>query len=283
MVDEIAFLPWLKVLGGVRYDHFEADLESRASATGVKTRLDRADDVASPRAALVIQPTPMQTYYFAWGTSFNPSAEAITLAANTVDTPPERTYSYEVGAKWQLIQDRLSVNTALFRIDKTDARTAEPGSVEQTLDGKQRSQGFELEVIGRPLPSWTVFASYMYLDTEVLESKDVQGGVPVKGKRLIAAPENSFSLWTTYDFLTYWQVGAGVTYVSERAANTSNTNTLSSYVKADLTLAFFPWKNTELRLNVLNISNERYFDQVYQAHTPPAPGRTILFTANFRY
>jgi catecholate siderophore receptor len=117
----------------------------------------------------------------------------------------------------------------------------------------------------------------------VLESKDVQGGVPVQGKRLIAAPENSFSFWTTYDFLKYWQVGAGVTYVSERAANTSNTNTLPSYVKADVTVAFFPWKNTEFRVNVLNISNERYFDQVYQAHTPPAPGRTILFTGNFRY
>ena len=71
--------------------------------------------------------------------------------------------------------------------------------------------------------------------------------------------------------------------MGERAANTSNTNTLPSYVKADVTLGFFPWKNTEFRVNVLNIDNARYFDQVYQAHTPPAPGRTILFTGNFRY
>jgi catecholate siderophore receptor len=283
VVDEIALLSWLKVLGGVRFDHFQADFESRASATGLTTKFDRTDDVPSPRAALVVQPTPMQTYYFAWGSSFNPSAEALTLAANTVDTDPERTYSYEIGAKWQLIKDRLSVNTALFRIDKTDARTAEPGSPVQTLDGKQRSQGFELEVLGRPLPDWNVFANYTYLDTEVLESKDVQGGVPVQGKRLIAAPEHSFSFWSTYDFLKYFQVGAGVTYVTERAANTSNTNTLPSYVRADLTFGFFPWKNTEFRVNVLNISDARYFDHVYQAHTPPAPGRTILFTGDFPY
>ena len=102
-------------------------------------------------------------------------------------------------------------------------------------------------------------------------------------RALIAAPENSLSFWSTYDFLEYFQVGAGVTYVGERAANTSNTNTLPSYVKADVTLGFFPWKNTEFRVNVLNIGNARYFDQVYQGHTPPAPGRTILFTGNLRY
>ena len=283
VVDEVALLPELKVLGGVRFDHFEADFESRAFATNARTSLERTDDVASPRAAIVYQPTPMQTYYFAWGTSFNPSAEALTLAANTVNTAPERTHSYEIGAKWQLLKDRLSINTALFRIDKTDARTAEPGSLEQTLDGRQRSQGFEIEVIGRPLPNWNIFANYTFLDTEVLESRDVQVGVPVQGKRLIAAPESSLSFWSTYDFLRYFQVGAGVTYVSERASNTSNTNTLPAYVKADVTLGFFPWKNTEFRVNILNINNARYFDQVYQAHTPPAPGRTILFTGNFRY
>jgi outer membrane receptor for monomeric catechols len=72
-------------------------------------------------------------------------------------------------------------------------------------------------------------------------------------------------------------------YVSNRASNTSNTNTLPAYAKGDLTVAYFPWKNTEFRMNVLNVSNERYFDQVYQAHTPPAPGRTVLFTGNFRF
>ena len=107
-------------------------------------------------------------------------------------------------------REPLSLNAALFRIEKTDARTAEPGSLEQTLDGKQRSQGFEIEAVGRLLPNWNLFAGYTYLDTKVLESKDVQGGIPVQGKRLIAAPEHSFTLWTTYDITTQWQVGGGV-------------------------------------------------------------------------
>jgi len=231
----------------------------------------------------VFQPTGAQTYYFTWGTSFNPSAEAVTLAANTVNTDPEKNQSFELGAKWQLLGGRLSLNTALFRIEKTDARTAEPGSTQQTLDGKQRSQGFEIEATGRLLPNWNLFAGYTYLDTDVLESKDVQGGIPVQGKHLIAAPENSFTLWTTYDLGAQWQVGGGVTYASDRFANANNTNVLPAYAKGDVTVAYFPWKNTEFRVNVLNISDERYFDQVYQGHAPPAAGRTVLFTGSYRF
>lgn len=282
-VDEITFMEKWKLLAGFRYDHFDADFESRSAVTLVRTQFNRVDDVVSPRAALVYLPTRDQTYYFAWGTAFNPSAEALALAANTVNTPPEKTQSFELGAKWQLLRDRLSVNANVFRIEKTDARTAEPGSLIQTLDGKQRSQGFEIEAIGRLLPNWNIFAGYTHLGTKVLESKDVQNGVPVQGKRLIAAPEHSISLWTTYDITTQWQVGGGMNYVSERAANTSNTNVLPGYAKGDVTVAYFPWRNTEFRLNIINISNERYFDSVYQGHAPPAPGRTVLFTGNYRF
>ena len=117
----------------------------------------------------------------------------------------------------------------------------------------------------------------------MLESKDVQGGVPVQGKRLVAAPEHSVSLWTTYDLTREWQVGGGMTYIGERAANGGNTNKLPGYAKGDFTLAYFPWKNTELRMNVLNVTDERYFDSVYQGHAPPAPGRTVVFTGSFRF
>ena len=65
---------------------------------------------------------------------------------------------------------------------------------------------------------------------------------------------------------------AAINYVSQREANANNTNMLPGYAKGDMTVAYYPWKNTEFRLNVLNISDTRYFDQVYQGHAPPAPG-----------
>jgi catecholate siderophore receptor len=117
----------------------------------------------------------------------------------------------------------------------------------------------------------------------VLESKNITGGIPVQGKQLIAAPEHSGTLWTTYDITPQWQVGGGVTYVAARPANDVNTNVLPGYVKADATVAYQLTKNIELRMNILNLSDTRYFEQVYQGHTVPGAGRTFLFSGLFSF
>lgn len=105
----------------------------------------------------------------------------------------------------------------------------------------------------------------------------------MKGKQLIAAPEHSGTVWTTYDITPDWQIGGGVTYVSPRPANDVNTNFLPGYVKADVTGAYRLTKNIELRMSVLNISDTRYFEQVYQGHTVPGAGRTFLFSGLFSF
>ena len=34
-------------------------------------------------------------------------------------------------------------------------------------------------------------------------------------------------------------------------------------------------------MNVQNVANNRFYESVYQAHTVPGAGRTILFTGTF--
>jgi catecholate siderophore receptor len=278
-VDELALLDWLKVLGGVRYDHFDADFKSGFTAQ----RFSRIDTAVSPRAALVVQPTRAQTYYFSYGTSFNPSAEALSLAANNADTAPEKNRTFEVGAKLDFFGGALGLQTALFNIVKTNARTTDPGLGIQVLEGKQRVNGFEIGVVGRPLPQWNIFAGYTYLDSRVVDALEVASGIPVEGKRIQNVPENTFSLWTTYDITDQWQVGGGVFYVDQRFANNINTNVAPAYVRADITAAYRPIKALELRMNVQNIADEVYFDQVHPAHVVPGAGRTFLFTGTLRF
>ena len=67
-------------------------------------KLSRTDEALSPRAALVFLPTKTQTYYFSYGTSFNPSAEALVLALNNAGTEPEKNETFELGAKWDLLR-----------------------------------------------------------------------------------------------------------------------------------------------------------------------------------
>jgi catecholate siderophore receptor len=99
-VDQIRLLPKLDLLGGLRFDLFAADFASFLN----NQSFNRTDTKVSWRAGLVFRPTSAMSYYFSSGTSFNPSAEALALAANNADTPPEENISYEVGAKIGLFE-----------------------------------------------------------------------------------------------------------------------------------------------------------------------------------
>ena len=152
---------------------------------------------------------------------------------------PEKTDSYELGAKLGFFNNALGVTGALFRINKANARTVDPITGIASLDGNVRSQGFELGIIGRPVPEWNIFFGYTHLDTEILEGFEVG----TKGKDLANAPANTLSLWTTYDFLTKWQVGTGIFYSSSRFGNNANTSQVPGYVRWDLTGAYQVNKN----------------------------------------
>ena len=279
VVDEITILEWLKIMGGLRFDHFDTRFENKF----LRQEFSQVDDEVSPRAALIVTPTPRQSYYFSYGTSYNPSAEGLTLAINTTSAQPEKNESYEIGAKWDLFERRLSVATAVFQVDKTNARTTDPLLGVMVNEGKQRVRGFEVSGAGTILPRWNVFAGYTFLDSEVVESLDVVTGIPVKGKEIPNVARHTATLWTTWDITDQWQVGGGAFYSSSRFANNINTLEVPWYARGDVTVAYRPIKTFELRANIINVSDERYTDGVHPSHAIPGTARTYLLTGSWSF
>jgi catecholate siderophore receptor len=278
-VDEIAITDWLKIMGGLRFDHFDTQFENKF----LRQEFSQINNEFSPRAALIITPTPTQTYYFSYGTSFNPSAEGLTLAINTTSAEPEKNESYEVGAKWDLFERRLSLATAVFQIDKTNARTTDPSLGVMVNEGTQRVRGFEVSAAGTILPTWNIFTGYTYLDSEVVESLDVVTGIPVKGKEIPNVARHTATLWTTWDITPQWQVGGGAVYSSSRFANNINTIEVPWYARGDITAAYRPVKSFELRANIINVSDERYTDGVHPSHAVPGTYRTYILTGTWSF
>ena len=82
-VDTIALAPRWEVTGGVRVDRFDATLNQPLPLNSPS--LERVDVMPSWRTALVFKPASNGSIYFAYGTSFNPSAETLALSASTAD------------------------------------------------------------------------------------------------------------------------------------------------------------------------------------------------------
>ncbi|MCI0733023.1 MAG: TonB-dependent siderophore receptor [Methylococcaceae bacterium] len=263
VLDQFEITPQWKLLAGTRYDFFAAKQDDRLNDSN---DLENTARIFNPRAALLWQPADWQSYYFSWGTSFNPSAETFNLSTATANLDPERNQNFEIGAKLDFFDGRLSATGALFRLEKTNARTTDPNDPNlNILAGEQRTDGFELGLFGELLPDWNVSATYAFLDADVVKSNTVQTGtvsgdrISLQGKKPINVPKNSGVVWTTYNITPEWEIGGGVFFSSSRFTDSANEVTLPGYARVDATLAYHH-RYFDVQANVFNLLDKEYFE-----------------------
>jgi catecholate siderophore receptor len=279
------------LIGGIRYDRFDAQFDQPTfNAAGVQTQFlsfHRVDEMPSYRAAVVFKPAPNGSIYFDYGTSFNPSAESLSLAANNAALAPVENETYELGSKWDVLDQKLSLRGAIYRSIQTNVRETDPNNaLLQILAGNAKVDGFEFEAAGHLTEKWQIYAGYAYMFSEITSSP--QNDI---GHRLANVPMHTGNLWTTYDLPGNFQIGGGANYVSSRFASTTPTTaggvlfwkevpgyyTFSAMAKYHLT------EKVDIQLNVDNIADKFYYDQIHPSHVVPGAGRTALLSTNFKF
>jgi catecholate siderophore receptor len=282
VLDTARFGPYVALTGGVRYDYFSADYNQLTVASGALLHLTELNRLGSPRAALMITPTPRQTYYFSYGTSFDPSAEALTLTTKTADLGPVKADTYEVGAKTLWFDDGLSLAGALFRTEVDNAQTNDPDNPTITvLNGDERVDGLELDATGHLTRRWELDAGYTYLDGRTLSS----GTAADVGKVMPDVAHNALNLWSEYHLPGQWEIGAGGNWLGGRYADSAEAAPVPGYVvwNAMVSVAVLP--NLTLQLNGFNLFNRLYYDGLYytsasENHAIPGPGRSVALSAH---
>ncbi|HYG13841.1 MAG TPA: TonB-dependent siderophore receptor [Methylophilaceae bacterium] len=279
---------WLLNLG-LRFDDYKTDLDKETNSVrspGGKFSNDKS--FWNYQAGLVYKLQPNASIYASYGTSSTPSgisggnaADGLSSAIENLE--PERSKSYELGTKWDVLEN-LSLTAAVFKIEKTNARiTLADGTT--GVAGDQEVKGFEIGAAGRVTRKWQIFAGYTYLDSELVDN----GGAGVNagsdnGNQFPNTPENSASLWTTYDFLPKLTIGGGAFYVDKQFGNTANSVSIPSYVRYDAMAGYQIDKHLSLQLNIQNLTDKRYFDAAYSNHyATVAAGRLSYLTLNFTY
>jgi catecholate siderophore receptor len=278
------------VNAGLRYDDYETKSSGYATAGRGTTAGDFSRDSKAHlwnyQLGVVYNVHPNGSLYAAWSTSSNPAGETsgnggLELSAANTNLDPERNRNYEIGTKWDLLDNNLALTAALFRTDKTNARITDPdGSTYQVLGGKQRVDGVELTYSGMLTEQWKVYGGYTYMRSELMKTTNEAD----EGNHLPNTPRHSFNLWSTYAILPKLTVGAGATFVDARFGNEANSVEVPSYWRYDAMAQYRVTKNLDLQLNVENLTDKRYFDQVFQTHyAHVAPGRAALVSANFHF
>ncbi|RFC37851.1 MAG: catecholate siderophore receptor [Candidatus Nitrotoga sp. SPKER] len=271
-----------KIVGGVRWDRFKADLTNTIStATPPLLRADQTVSFTSVRGGVIYQPDNVQSYYASYGTSFNPSLETLAATAGTQTLEPEKSRSYEIGTKWDVLGGNLSLTSALFDIEKSNSRTqVSPGIY--ISNGNVRVTGFEFGAAGRITRDWQLMGGYTHMNPTIAQASPLEGS---NGKDLANTPRDMATLWTTYKVTPQWEAGGGATYMSERFANNTNTVSAGGFTRWDGTIAYHLTKN-DIRLNLINLTNKEYMASLLPSNggrSVPGSGRTAMITFVHRF
>jgi len=272
--------------GGIRWDRFDT---SYSQTVAPAAAFERVDEMPSLRSALVYKPVAIGSVYFAAGTSFNPSAEALSLSASTANLPPEKNRTYEFGTKWDLPNGRFSLRSSVFETTKLNAREPDPtNSLLNVLAGTQRVRGAEMEIRSRLTSRWDILGSYANLDAKLVSSKYYPAAI---GAQLANVPRNSFNIWTTYRLPWRIEAGVGSNYVSSRtASSTAPFDPVTGLVKQVPGYWVFNGmlsrrlnEHLSLQANIDNIANRYYYDELHPAHIVLGPGRSALIGLKFKF
>ena len=309
-LDSIEFNPkWILDLG-LRWDKFDTEQTMTYGArntavlgssttpptkiVGEKVSTESDTDFFTYQAGLTFKPVENGSIYASYATSANPvgvdagdGSEGVGAAYSNLD--PEESQTFEIGTKWDLLQDRLNLTAAIFRTEKQNARIQLTPTTYSNI-GESKVDGIELGLNGKITDKWDISAGYTYLDSEATKNGVSCRGTTCtdqtvfNGNQMPNVPKNSATLWTTYQVLPQLQLGAGATAMDKVYGDLANTKYVPGYVRYDAMARYNVNKNVDLQLNVNNLSDERYFTKAYASHyATEAEGRSAVLSLNFKY
>ncbi|MES2510860.1 MAG: TonB-dependent siderophore receptor [Pseudomonadota bacterium] len=295
--DLMQIAPQWKLLAGLRYDTFKGSFNQLNYAATTGTNLTSVSNAQisnglfSYRGGVLYQPTPTSSFHVSYGTSFNTNADTYQYVTQaTANTPPEKSRNIEIGAKLDWLDGNLSTRAALFRTEKYNERTtdADFAGTAFLLSGKRHSAGLELDVVGRLTPQWEVYLSYAYTPTARIDAAGTAALATV-GQRVGLTPKNSGSVWVSYQATPKLRVAAGMNGASENFALTGTsgaamlTARAAGYVVADAMAEYKFTPDTYMQINVSNLANKAYGDQLYPGFVILGAPRTVKLTVGTRF
>ena len=275
--------------GGARIERYETSFVS-VDATGATTAdLDGSDALVSGKAGVVFRATETGNVYASYGTSVTPPGTAnftLSAQANNQNNPsvkPQESANFEVGTKWDFFGTRLSLTGAAFRtvnenvIFTVDA-TAIPPVYNQ--DDRQLVKGVTGGIAGQITERWNMLFSAGYLDATL----DTQNAVN-NGNQLVLTPKFSGSLWSTYRLPRNLTLGGGIRFTDDVFINAANTITSPGYRLVDGLAEYAVNSHFTLRLNLYNLTDERYIRNVNNNGGRYNPGhpRSAMLSSDVRF
>ncbi|MDF2182816.1 TonB-dependent siderophore receptor [Neptuniibacter sp. CAU 1671] len=306
LMDTITLNDDWELFGGVRYDHFDYKLwtaeRERRGTIVPEARYAFSDGFWNGHLGVVFSPWENGNLYASWGTSSNINGGEADAGSscgygglcsdsdgNYAHADPEQSTNWELGTKWNLMDEQLLLTAAIFRTTKDDVieEGGDSYSTGGSLNtGKNRVEGVELGLSGNITNKLSGQFGIAVMNSETLESYD---------ESLVGLPkanfaEKSASLQLKYQLTSDFAFGGNLTYASEMFGGQPDTGArlnirTPGYSVVDL---FALWQinpDMSLRANMQNVADKEYYTAIYRGGSIVYLGdaRSANLTLSYRF
>jgi catecholate siderophore receptor len=251
--DQIDITRYLKLIAGVRFDHFDLQYHNNRTDDDIR----RIDNLVSPRFGVVLKPYAPLSIYYSYSVSYLPSSgdQFSSLTDITQQVKPEKFENHEIGVKWDASRS-LSFTSAVYLLDRSNTRATDPNDPTHIIQtGSTRANGAEFGVIGNITRKWRMAGGYAYQNAYITSATTAA----LPGRQVAMVPHHSFSLWNNYQILPRLGGGIGLVNRSDMFAAVDDTVTLPGYTRVDGALFYSITERMRLQVNVENIGDKKYF------------------------
>ena len=284
-LDTLTFSPKWEAFIGLRADNYSAE------TTGLSPERSSDSDFLNWHAGLVYKPVENASLYASYSSASNPPCEqldafaldyggcdALVAAMDPVDNK-----SLELGAKYNL-GGHFDLTAAVFQITRDGVPISNGRGATTAGSQDQEVTGVELGVAGNLTDKWSLFGGLTLFETEVTDST-VAAQI---GEMFPNVSEQSFTLTSRYQITDRLHLGGTAGYNSEKFGGTvaASSTRVPDYWRFDFFGGYQITDNMEVSFNVLNATDELYYDALYRSGTPfsyVAPGRSALVTLDIDF
>ncbi|WP_028312333.1 TonB-dependent receptor [Derxia gummosa] len=271
--------------GGLRLDHFRWSLDVLNSGTN-NGSYKYSDTLVNAHGGLTYKLTPKGIVYASVASAADINGGEADAGTNSgyggviisngsvAGAKPEKSLNYELGTKWNLLDDKLLATAAVFETTKRDVMEGNGyATVGSFNSGKNRVKGVEFNVVGNVTDDLTASVGGVWMKSKVLESATATN----VGRPLSNFADKSAFAQLKYRFVPDFSAGSTVRYESARCAGQPDTAAgyvlatgecswlVPAYHVVDFFGSYRVNKNMDIRVNVLNAFNKDFYLAAYRS------------------
>lgn len=305
--------------GGLRADHYKLHskvqtITTTNATTGVVTPasltdLSQSDTLLNWKLGVLYKPAANGSIYANYALQQQPpgtvtsgdgaggSLATISASASDINSilrSPQKTKTFEVGTKWELLEQRLLLTGAVFHTELNNEISCDYVGTTATncvQNGKKTVKGVELGAVGQITRDWQVTAGLTLQRTHTDASRQrATGTISADGSNdLPFTPRSAFTLWSSYKVNNALTIGGGGRYMGgmkkSNDGNVTGPATIEGYWVFDAMATYQVNKNVSLKFNVNNLFDKDYVASINRGGNRYFPGaeRSYRLTANFDF